>query len=64
MYSYFGDERWIEIESAETDDTLYLPLIEEYKEQFFEPIQQGGNERIAKFCAMHDHTSTYQWEVA
>ena len=64
LYSYFGDERWIEIESAETDDTLYLPLIEEYKEQFFEPIQQGGNERIAKFCAMHDHTSTYQWEVA
>ena len=64
LYAFYGDERWDEIRRAETDEPLREELMKDYTEKFFEPRQQGGADRIQKFCAMHDHSSTYQWEVA
>jgi anaerobic magnesium-protoporphyrin IX monomethyl ester cyclase len=64
LYCFYGDERWDDIRQAETDETLRQELMKDYTEKFFEPLQQGGADRIQKFCAMHDHSSTYQWEVA
>ena len=55
---------WPEIRLAETDDTKYKELLELYKGKFYEDFQQGGKDRIQKFCAMHDFSSTYQFEVA
>ena len=64
LYAFFNDDRWDDIYRAETNDLLRKKLMQEYTKAFFEPYQQGGDERIKKFCAMHDHSSTYQWEVA
>ena len=45
-------------------DTLFDNPWENEKGDFFEDFQQGGKDRIQKFCAMHDFSSTYQFEVA
>jgi anaerobic magnesium-protoporphyrin IX monomethyl ester cyclase len=64
LYAFFEDARWSEIYEAETNEELRKQLMQEYTKAFFEPYQQGGADRIQKFCAMHDHSSSYQWEVA
>jgi len=64
LYAHFEHDRWEEIECAETDDKLWKSLMSEYQKEFFADIQQGGADRIAKkFCANHDATSTYEFEV-
>ena len=64
LYAHFNHDMWPEIKVAETDDTKFKELIDLYKGDFFEDFQQGGKDRIQKFCAMHDFSSTYQFEVA
>ena len=64
LYAHFNHDIWPEIKVAETDDTKFKELIDLYKGDFFEDFQQGGKDRIQKFCAMHDFSSTYQFEVA
>jgi radical SAM superfamily enzyme YgiQ (UPF0313 family) len=64
LYSFYGDEHWPRIREAETNDDLRQEYMEDYTAKFFDPLQQGGADRIQKFCAMHDHSSTYQWVEA
>ena len=54
---------WPEIKQAETDDKKFKELMILYKGEFFEDLQQGGRDRIQKFCANHDISSTYRYEV-
>jgi radical SAM superfamily enzyme YgiQ (UPF0313 family) len=64
LYAYFSEDRWEEVFQAETDDTLLKELQEEYKLNFLTDQQMGGADRInKKFCAMHDPTSSYAWEI-
>jgi len=64
LYSYFSEDRWPEIERAETDDKLWEELMEEYKSEFFSDLQMGGADRIkSNYCAKHDSSSTYNFEV-
>ena len=64
LYAHFNHDKWPEIKVAETDDTKFKELMDLYTGEFFEDFQQGGNDRVQKFCAMHDFSSTYQFEVA
>jgi anaerobic magnesium-protoporphyrin IX monomethyl ester cyclase len=64
LYAFYEDKHWPEIHKAETDEQLRQDYMKDYTEKFFETYQQGGADRIQKFCAMHDHSSTYYWEVA
>ena len=64
LYAHFNHDMWPEIKVAETDDTKFKELMDLYTGEFFEDFQQGGKDRVQKFCAMHDFSSTYQFEVA
>jgi anaerobic magnesium-protoporphyrin IX monomethyl ester cyclase len=64
LYCFYDDEHWPRIRLAETDEQLRQEYMQDYTSKFFDQYQQGGADRIQKFCALHDHTSTYHWEVA
>ncbi len=64
LYCFYSDEHWTRIRLAETDEQLRQEYMKDYTSKFFDQYQQGGADRIQKFCALHDHTSTYHWEVA
>ena len=64
LYAYFSEDRWEEIFSAETDDDVLNTLLAEYRDKFLTDSQMGGADRLnQKFCAQHDPTSTYVWEM-
>ena len=63
LYAHFEHDRWPEIIQAETDDEKFTELMISYKGEFFEELQQGGKDRIQKFCANHDFSSTYKFET-
>jgi hypothetical protein len=62
LYAHFGPEKFDVVKNAETNETLYKELFDIYKQQFFGDIQEGGADRIQRFCAMHDASSTYTFE--
>ena len=64
LYAFHGQEMWDTIFESETNDDLYNELMTEYRQKFFTPLQGGGSERIKRFCAMHDPSSTYHFEEA
>ena len=64
LYAHFEHDMWPEIKQAETDDKKFKELMILYKGMFYEDLQQGGRDRIQKFCASHDFSSTYSYEVA
>ena len=61
LYSFFHKSRWAEIFEAETNDELFNILLKEYQSIFFEDIQAGGKDKIGKYCAKHDPSSTYEF---
>ena len=64
LYSYYPESRWDEVYEAETNDELYKELMDHYYKNFMSEYQLGGKDRInQKFCAQHDATTTYHWEV-
>lgn len=66
MYAHFDKDMWPEIQKAETDEVLYKQLMDRYHEEFFNPLQQGGLERIETVyggCNKHDATSSYNFEI-
>ena len=64
LYCYYPESRWNEVYEAETNDELYKELMDHYYKNFMSEYQLGGKDRIdQKFCAQHDATTTYHWEV-
>jgi len=63
LYAHFEHDLWPEIHQAETDEEKFKELMTLYKGEFFEKLQQGGKDRIQKFCANHDFSSTYRFEA-
>lgn len=63
LYAFYGHEMWDVIYKSETDDVLYQSLMKDYREKFFTAQQAGGAQRIQKFCAVHDPSTTYHYEV-
>lgn len=60
FYAHFPDERWPEIQQAETDDTVFDKLLQEHKQtRFVSSIQLGGKTRL---CYKHDISSSYRFE--
>jgi len=64
LYAHFEHNMWPEIKKAESDDQIFQELMSLYKKEFYEDLQQGGIDRIHKFCTKHDHSSTYVYEFA
>lgn len=67
LYAYYPEERWDEVRRAEDDPALFDKLMSEYKKEFYPgEYQIGGLDKINhlnRFCAQHDVSSTYQWEI-
>lgn len=63
LYAFHDQSMWNTILESETNDELYQSLMVAYREKFFTSHQAGGAQRIQKFCAMHDPSSTYQYEL-
>lgn len=64
LYAYFSEDRWEEVFKAETDQDKLKELQEEYRQNFLTDHQMGGADRINnKFCAQHDPTSSYTWQI-
>jgi len=64
LYAYYPESRWDEVYEAETNDEIYKELMDYYHKNFLSEYQLGGKDRINKrFCAQHDATTTYSWEI-
>ena len=61
LYAHFGPEMHSVIQESETDDKLYKKLFAQYQEEFFGDVQEGGMDRVNRFCPTHDATSTYKF---
>lgn len=64
LYAYYPDDMWDIVELAETDVTIRKKLMDRYKIEFFEGnSQQGGRTKSEKYCAKHDRSATYEYEL-
>jgi anaerobic magnesium-protoporphyrin IX monomethyl ester cyclase len=61
LYAHFGPDMHSIIQESETDDKLYKKLFAQYQEEFFGDVQEGGMDRVNRFCPTHDATSTYKF---